>query len=369
MELRLWRHFDFWLLAVTALLVLYGLAMVFSATLTREPRVPWEDPVYRHAAYAAMGLASLLVVARMDYQLLGNIVWFLYGGNLALLGLALALGRMSYGAQRWLEVGVLPLQPGELSKLIIIVALAKYLADREEAMDRLGTVVGSLALVGLPGLLIFLQPHLGTVVLAAAVWFSMLVMAGLKGRHGLLLLLGGLAAAPLVWLSLHPYMRDRLLTFLYPQRDPWGTGYNIRQAIISVGSGGFVGQGFASGTQSQLNFLPVQYSDFIFSVLAEELGFVGALVLLVLLAFFLWRSLRVALLAADTFGRLTATGIWALVLVQSFINIGMNIGLLPVAGVTLPFISYGGSSLITTLVAVGLLQSIVMRHKRYEFQP
>jgi rod shape determining protein RodA len=214
--------------------------------------------------------------------------------------------------------------------------------------------------------LIYLQPHLGTTIVLAVVWLIMTLMAGMRMLHLSILGFLGVLAAPVIWFRLESYMQDRLLLFLNPGRDP-AARYNIDQALISIGSGGWLGKGYASGSQSQLHFLRVRHTDFIFSVIGEEMGFAGALVLFALIAIILWRILRAASLARDSFGRLIACGVAALIFFQSSVNIGMNLSLLPVIGIPLPFISAGGSSLITLLVAQGLVQSVVMRHKKIEF--
>lgn len=362
-----WRNFDWLLLLTTVLLLLYGLAMVYSATASNQPLTPAGEPVVRQAIYATVGLGLLLVLALMDYRWLLNLAPAIYIASVGLLALVLVLGRFSYGAQRWIQVWVLPIQPSEIAKIALAIALAKYLADRVDDFRGWRPVLLSGGLCVVPAALTFAQPDLGTTMIFVSMWLAMLVMAGLRRRQAVLMALAALLTLPLLWGLLQDYMRARLLIFLNPNLDPLDAGYNIRQALISVGSGGLLGRGFMEGTQSQLHFLRVQYSDFIFSVLAEELGFVGGLVLSALLATLLYRVLHVSAISADAFGRLVAIGVFAKVLAQATMNIGMNIGLLPVAGVTLPFISYGGSSLISTLAAIGILQSIAMRRHRLAF--
>jgi rod shape determining protein RodA len=288
----------------------------------------------------------------------------IYVFMLALLGIVFVVGQVSGGSQRWLGAGMV--QPSELSKILIVVVLAKFLADREEQMDRFGTVLASLGVVGVPMLLIYLQPDLGTALTLVAIWAVMMWMAGIRLRHLLVLVLGGVAALPLVWFSLQDYMRDRLMLFINPASDP-DSYFNVHQALVSIGSGGWTGKGLTHGTQSQLHFLRVRHTDFIFAVTAEEMGFLGAVLLIVLIFFLLWRVLRVAYNSRDTFGRLIAAGVAAIVLFQSVVNIGMNLGLMPVTGIPLPFISYGGSSFLTLMLGMGLVESVAMRHKKLEF--
>jgi rod shape determining protein RodA len=214
--------------------------------------------------------------------------------------------------------------------------------------------------------LVYLQPHLGTTIVLAVIWLIMALMAGMRPLHLGILGFVGVLAMPLIWFSLEDYMRDRLLLFISPAQDP-AARYNIDQALISIGSGGWLGKGYASGSQSQLHFLRVRHTDFIFSVIGEEMGLVGALFMFALLGVILWRILRAASLARDSFGRLIACGVAALIFFQSAVNIGMNLGLLPVMGIPLPFISSGGSSLIALLIAEGLVQGVVMRHRKVGF--
>ncbi|MDA8189477.1 MAG: rod shape-determining protein RodA [Dehalococcoidales bacterium] len=368
MGTKIWRHFDFVILLSALLLIGYGMAMIYSATYQPDKPFLVSDLVIRQAIYAGVGLTLLVAMLTIDYRLLGNLAPVAYFLTIGLLGVVLVLGRITHGAQRWIDLGIFPLQPSEMAKLLLIITLAKYMADHEEEMtSKIQYVLISLAIVGVPAGLTFIQPDLGTAVILLIIWIGMAVMVGVRLLHWAGLSLAGVLAAPVLWMGMQGYMRTRLAVFLDPQSDPMGAGYNIIQALTAVGSGGLLGRGFTSGTQSQLHFLRVQYADFIFSVLAEELGFVGACVLFLLIAVLLIRLLKAASLSTETFGRLIATGIVTWLAFQTFINVGMNIRVLPVTGVPLPFISYGGSSLIMILVAIGIIESIVMRHKKIEF--
>lgn len=368
MELRVWRHFDIWLLLSVFGLLVLSAAFIYSATWGGEPGLPKDDALYKQVAYALVGVVLATVAVAVDYRLLSNAATAIFVVTLALLLIVLLGGQSSYGAQRWIDLKIFPLQPSELAKIGFIIFLARYLARHEEEMGRFRYVIGSLVILALPVGLILLQPHLGTTVVMGAIWLAMLLAAGMRVLH--LFALGGmaLAASPAVWLALPNYQQGRVLQFLgQGEANPLGADYNVRQALISIGSGGLTGRGYLSGSQSQLHFLRVRHTDFIFSVLAEEIGFIGACVLLLLFLALLWRTLRVAMLSRDPFGRYVAVGIAAYVMIQAFINVGMNVRLLPVVGMPLPFVSYGGSSLITALVCIGILESIVMRHKRLEF--
>jgi rod shape determining protein RodA len=367
MEARIWRHFDFALLSSTFALIAFGLAMIYSATYGTEPGATVDPRVIRQIAYAAAGIGVMVLMVGFDYRLLSNLAGLLYAGAIGALIVVLALGRLHYGAQRWVDLGFFQLQPSEPAKLLVAVTLARYFAVNRERIHRLRTILISLAIVGLPFLLTLVEPDLGTALVFLAIWFGTAYAAGLRWRH--IGLLAGMSALllPIGWQMVPGYMRARVQIFLDPYSDPLDKGYNIIQATISVGSGGWLGRGFLSGTQSQLHFLRVQYADFIFSVLAEELGFVGAIALFALFTVVVLRGLRSAYLASEPFGRLLAVAIVSMVMFQVFVNIGMNIAILPVTGIPLPFISFGGSSLITFMAAIGILESITMRHKKFEF--
>jgi rod shape determining protein RodA len=361
MDRKLWRNFDFMLLAATVLLIAFGVAMIYSATLDTPDL---KDLPLRQAIWALVGLALLPLVAAIDYRFLGGLQKPLYALTIASLILVLSVGQVIHGAQRWIRGS--SLQPSELAKVLVIVTLAQFLARHEKEIGRFRHVLSSIVHVAVPMILIYLQPHLGTVIVLGVIWLVMVLMAGMRLLHLGILSFVGVLATPLVWFSLKDYMRRRLLLFINPAQDP-AARYNIDQALISIGSGGLLGKGYASGSQSQLHFLRVRHTDFVFSVIGEEMGFVGALLLLVLIGIILWRILRAASLARDSFGRLIACGVAALIFFQSFVNIGMNLDLLPVIGIPLPFISSGGSSLITLLIAEGLVQSVVMRHRKIKF--
>lgn len=361
MDRKIWRNFDFVLLAATVLLIAFGVAMIHSAT----PDTPdLQDLPQRQTIWALVGLAVLPLVAAIDYRFLESLQKPLYALTIASLLLVLLVGQVIHGAQRWISGA--SFQPSELAKVLVILTLAQFLARHEKSMKRFRYVLVSIIHVAVPMGLIYLQPHLGTVIVLAVVWLIMVLMAGMRLLHLCILGLVGVLSTPLVWFSLKDYMQQRLLLFINPARDP-AARYNIDQALISIGSGGWLGKGYASGSQSQLHFLRVRHTDFIFSVIAEEMGFVGALVLFALIGVVLWRILRAASLARDSFGRLIACGVAALIFFQCLVNVSMNLGLLPVIGIPLPFISSGGSSLITLLIAQGLVQSVVMRHKKIEF--
>ncbi len=367
---RAWQHFDFLLFGATIILIAVGVALIYSATLASAPPSEslWDNFLARQIIYALAGIGLMLLVSFTDYSIFANINHLIYAFTILSLILVYAVGHISFGAQRWIDLGIFPLQPSELAKVLLIIVLAKFLADRQEDLKRLPYFLLSILYVGIPMIFIYIQPDLGTAIVLAVSWFAMVLMAGVRLRHVGLVALVGVISSPFVWLSLHGYMRDRILIFFNPLRDPLGAGYNINQARIAVGSGGLLGQGFARGTQSQLHFLRVRHTDYVFSVLGEELGFIGIVLLLLLFVIVIWRILRAAEMARDTFGQLIACGIATVIAFQVIANIGMNVGLLPSSGVPLPFISYGGSALIALLIGEGVVQNIIIRHKRLEFE-
>ncbi|MCX6032670.1 MAG: rod shape-determining protein RodA [Chloroflexi bacterium] len=361
-----WRRFDWVLLGLVLILSGFGLLMIASALAGNQVLAMWP---WRQAGFLAVGLVLLFVTAGVDYRLLASITYPLYGVLLLALVVITVIGTVAGGSQRWLTLGELFLQPSELIKLGVILVLAQYLSSHEEHMEKLGTpLVGVLLLV--PAVtLIYLQPNLGTALVLLVIGGVMLLVSGLRWRHTVLMAGAAVAAAVAAWRYVfQDYMKDRVLMFLDPSKVPAADRYNVEQATISIGSGGWLGRGLFRGSQSQLHFLRVRHTDFIFSVTAEELGFVGGLLLIVLFALLLLRLLRIASLARDTYGRLIVSGVTAMILFQVIINIGMNLSLMPVTGIPLPFISYGGSTLWTMLIGIGLAESVAMRYKKIEFE-
>jgi rod shape determining protein RodA len=364
----IWNNFDFVLFGATVTLIVYGILMIASATngavdTDLISRVP------RQIQYAIIGAGVLLLTAAIDYRLLGALHRYIYLFLVFLLGLVAVLGLVgAAGAQRWLTVGI-PVQPSEIAKLLLVVILAQHLQAQYEKMDRLSTVFISLGYIGVPALLIFLQPSLGITILIMFTWFVMVWAAGLRGRHIALFVMVGVIALPILWSNMEDYQRRRIFTFVAVasancEGENRDACYNVQQARISIGSGGVTGKGYLRGTQSQLRFLRVRHTDFIFAVIAEELGFVGGALVITLIGVVLWRIMRAANLASDPLGCLLCYGVAANIFFQSFVSIGMNLSILPVTGLTLPFVSSGGSSLLTLLFGIGLVQSVVMRSRR-----
>jgi rod shape determining protein RodA len=361
-----WRRFDWYLLALVLVLGGFGVLMVASALYGNEVLAMWP---WRQAGFLVFGLMVLFVTAAADYRLLTSVAFPLYLVLLAVLVVISVIGTIAGGAQRWLTIGDFLFQPSELVKIGVILALAQFLSSREERVESIFTPLVALIILAPAVVLIYLQPNLSTALSLIVIGGVMLVIGGLRWHHALLMVAGGVASAVLAWRYLfQDYMKDRILMFFDPARVTSADRYNIDQAVISIGSGGWLGRGLFSGSQSQLHFLRIRHTDFIFSVTAEELGFVGAVVLIVLFTLLLWRLVRIAGIARDAFGRLIVTGVTTMILLQFVVNIGMNLNLVPVSGMPLPFISYGGSSLLTMLIGIGLAESVAMRHRKIVFE-
>jgi rod shape determining protein RodA len=366
------RDFDLLLLLAALGLVALGAMLIYSGSLTRfgEPELSdLSHPVSRQALFATIGLGLAIAFTLLNYRTLGTVSAGLYIASLATLVYVLVAGDETYGSRRWIVIGGTQIQPSEIAKLIVIIAIAKYVSDHQETIGELRVFLTSLALAAIPAVLVFLEPDLGSAVIFGAIWLGMVIVAGARWRHIGGLFAVGLIMVPFVFLTLvSDYQRHRLELWMEPEADAQGAGLPTLQAEISIGSGGLLGKGLTEGTQTQLDFLRTETTDYIFSVLGEELGFAGALLLFGLFVVLLWRALRAAETSADLFGRLFATGFVVFVLIQTFINVGVNVRLLPVTGIPLPFISQGGSSLITLFIGIGILQSILIRHRRLSFR-
>jgi len=365
---RVWRRFDWTLVLLAIALICIGIAMIRSATshFTAPGVLIGDSPTIRQIIYAVGGMVLLFAIAAINYRIWKDFQYVIYASTLIILGLLFIIGHTSFGARSWLRPD--SVQPSELTKIFLILVLAKQLGlEDERELDHFRHVLGSFLLVAPVILLIYLQPDLGTAVIVAAIWLGMVFAAGVRLRHLAIFGITGAATVPAIWLSLEDYMKARIIHFFNPQSDPSGASYNVIQALIGIGSGGLWGKGYGHGTQSQLHFLRVRHTDFIFSVLAEEMGFLGCIVLLLFIALLLFRIMKIAEASQDAFGRLIAVGVASMIFAQSFINLAMNLNLLPVTGLPLPLISYGGSSLITTLIGLGLVESVSMRRKKLDF--
>lgn len=363
--LALLRHYDIYLLGLSLLLVSVGFLMIYSTTLT-----DYQGPnlLFRQLIYGGAGLTLLVIFSSFHYRALQRISLWLYIIGIVLLAGLFLFALPLQGSTRWYDLGFFLFQPVEYMKLALILYLAEFFRKHHGVMGNFRYVLLSLLIAVIPAGLTLMQPDLGSAATLLFIWFGMLLVARVNKRHLLWLLLIFVVVSSVAWFYvLADYQKDRVYTFLDPSADPQGAGYNTLQAITAVGSGGLFGRGFARGVVSQLRFLPERQTDFIFASLAEELGFLGAGFLFTLLVVWFMRMVKITGSARDNYGLFAASGIMAYFFTQTTINIGMNIGLLPITGIPLPLISYGGSSLIISLVSIGILQSIRIRSQPVRF--
>jgi rod shape determining protein RodA len=361
---RLLIHFDWTLLGIVLVIASIGILNLYSATAKMEMA---GTPLYlKQIFWVLMGLAVMVTIAFIEYRFYSDFAYIVYTTALFLLIVVLGYGMITSGAQRWVKIGSLSFQPSEFVKISLILALAKFFRQPPQPKGYLLKQLPlPLLLLFVPMGLILKQPDLGTAIILLLVFFSILIFVKIRWSSLLTIGLAGVAAVPLLWGFLKEYQKKRILTFFNPDLDPLGAGYHLIQSKIAVGSGGILGKGFMKGTQCKLGFLPEQQTDFIFSALGEEWGMVGSLFVIGLyLALILW-GLRIAVQAKDRFGAIVAFGVVAMLFWHVFINIGMVLGMMPVVGIPLPLLSYGGSFIISTLIGVGLLLNVSMR--RYLF--
>ncbi|MDO8886142.1 rod shape-determining protein RodA [Candidatus Oleimmundimicrobium sp.] len=355
------RFIDFSLIAITTLLVVYGNLMVYSATRSSQG-----DPFFylkKQIIFTLLGILVAVGIALLNYNWFRHYMVPLYIGNIALLLLVLLIGLTTYGATRWISIGFFNLQPSELAKIILILTLSAVLADKKGNIGKISELFTVFAYVGLPLLLIVVQPDLGTGLVLVAITLGLLFISGLKWQHALLIF--GIVVLVIFLIFqfnlLKEYQMSRLMVFFNSSADPLGAGYNLLQSKVAIGSGGFLGTGLFSGTQTGLKFLPVRHADFIFSVVGEELGFLGSSFLLGLYFILITRGLAIGASAGNLYGTLVAVGISSMWLFQVLVNVGMTMGIMPITGIPLPFFSYGGSSMLINFAGVGLLLNIYAR--------
>jgi len=361
---RLFIHFDWTLLGIVLTIALVGILNLYSATAKIEMS---GTPLYlKQIFWLLIGLAMMLTIAFIEYRFYSDFAYIVYSIALFLLILVLGYGLITSGAQRWMKIGPLSFQPSEFVKISLILALAKFFHQPSHPKGyALRQLLLPFLLLLLPMILILKQPDLGTAIILLLVFFSILIFVKIRWSSLLTIGLAGAALVPLLWSFFKEYQKRRIITFFNPELDPLGAGYHLIQSKIAVGSGGVLGKGFMKGTQSKLGFLPEQQTDFIFSALGEEWGLIGSLFIVGLyLALILW-GLRIAVQAKDRFGAILAFGVVAMLFWHAFINIGMVLGMMPVVGIPLPLLSYGGSFILSTLIGVGLLLNVSMR--RYLF--
>lgn len=341
------------LLRNVLLLTIVGVFFIYSSSFR-----DFESFAVRQMVWVLIGLTALFLTVSLGYRFFLGISYTLYLVSVGLLLWVAVAGEIRFGAQRWIEIGLFSFQPSELAKLASVLALAHFLGSRNPWEEEKRTILGAVALAGLPFVLILKQPDLGSAALFIPLAVVTLFVWGIRYRYLIVTALAGLVASPLAWNLLKEYQKKRILVFLNPQLDPLGSGYTAIQSRIAVGSGGLFGKGWLHGTQSQLDFVPEHHTDFIFSVIAEEMGFIGALSVALLYGALFYQIILLMERTTDMKAKLIAGGILSLLFFQVLVNIGMSFGLLPITGITLPFISYGGSSLVVAFIAVGLLVSI-----------
>jgi rod shape determining protein RodA len=362
------RHVDYLLLLATGGLTAYGLWVLESVTRNDVPGDP-DYFVFRQMIYVAVGGVLLAAVAAINPTSYKRVRWPLYGLALVLLVAVFVLAEEVRGSRRWIQIGFFNFQPSELGKIALVIVLAGFVAERRQRVGEWRTTLGVIGIAAPLMMLVFKEPDFGTTLIYAAIVIGALFFGGTRWRHlAVLAVVAGLIAGAILWFLpsaglevLEPYQRERLTGFVDPDIDPSGSTYNVNQSITAVGSGGFDGRGEANATQTRFNYLPEHSTDFIFSSLAEQRGFVGASILLLLYAVVIWRGTKIVAVAKDLYSAVLAGTIVFALLIQLFINVGMTIGIAPVTGIPLPLISYGGSSLLTTLVLVGMLEAVHIR--------
>ena len=363
---RLAIHFDWSLVLITSIVVLLGVINLYSASYAS--RELHSTPIYMKQIYwIFIGIFIMLICFSLDYKLFERFSYPLFIFSVALLIVVFLFGKNISGSKRWINFGFISIQPSEFLKITLILALSKYfMKDDLKDLGPVHTLINPILIVSVPIALILNQPDLGTSLIVILIFFSILLFNGIRMRTVIIIITSSvLAAIPLFIFYLKDYQKMRILTFINPSLDPLGSGYHITQSKIAIGSGNFWGKGFLQGTQNQLHFLPEQHTDFVFSVLAEEWGFIGSLIVVCLYILLILWGLKIAGSSKDTFGTLVSFGISSMFFWHTFINIGMSIGIVPVVGAPLPFMSYGGSSTVAFFICIGLLLNISMRRFSY----
>ena len=366
------KTLDPWLYLLPCIMVCIGVAVIYTLTVNAYGN----SLFIKQAAAGVIGIVAMLFATFFDYRGLKGWAPWIYGVGLIGIIVVRVIGQSTFGAQRWINIGPIQYQPGEIEKLVVIIILAAFLGKGAASVSN-RRFFGALLLLGIPVLVILIEPDLGTALVTAAAGLGILFHSKLR-RWQRWSLVGGLAVIVLSFaLSFHgtkpftnllkSYQKDRLASFIDHSRDPTGSGYNVLESMIAVGSGGLTGKGLGLGTQSQLDFLPVAHADFIFASTAESWGLVGSMAVLLLYGLLLMRMLQAARIAKDEFGMLLCIGVAVKIAVEMLVNIGMNIGIMPVTGIPLPFLSYGGTTLVTNFLCIGLIQSVVIRYKRLTF--
>lgn len=360
---KLPKTFDLSLFIIPILLTTIGVVVIYSITYYNNNI----NLVYNQIISAVIGIVIMIILTFVDYRNYKNIAWILYLLGITLLVLVFFIGKTSFGAKRWIDLVFYDLQPSELMKLFMAITISALLADSVGKVNWRRLVFAFLLCL-IPVVLVMKQPDLGSASVIFIIGASIILYSRLNWVQLGSIIMIGIIGIGSSWFFLKDYQKERLYTFMNPSADRFGSGYNVIQSMITVGSGGLTGKGFGHGPQSQLNFLPVAHTDFIFSGFSESVGFIGSVTLIIVFMILIWRIVNVATISKDYFGMLLSIGIATMFLFQIFVNIGMNIGIMPVTGIPLPFVSYGGSAMVPNFAAIGILQSIYLRHKKISFE-
>jgi rod shape determining protein RodA len=361
-----WRRFDFWLLGAVILTMIFGIAMIRSAIAGNETLAKLPT---RQITWASLGFLVILIVAMVDYRFWGGAIRWIYLAVVIFLIILFLTAQATFGAARWIETGLISIQPTELAKIVVIMSLAYYFSRTFDRPRTWGWLIWSLVIAAVIAGFIYIQPNLSNVIVILVIWASMAWISGLELRQlGVITLVGVILLVLAFFFFMEPYQQLRITNFIFPDPNArHGATYNVLQALIALGSGFWSGSGYGLGTQTQLRFMKVRHTDFIFSAIGEEFGFIGAVLVILLLGFIVYRCLRAARLARDPFGSLLAYGVAILIFFQGAVNIAVNLNLVPVTGLPLPFISYGGSGLLSLMIGIGLVESVAMRQKPLDF--
>ncbi len=352
---------DYHLFFIILGILCFSLVILYSATYQKISIGFAADYWNKQLTWMIIGIFAMLFVGSMDYRKLGSIVWGIYFFNILLLVLVFLIGKKIYGAQRWISIGGFSLQPSELMKLTVIITLSWYLYRREHIKWGLSKLFVSGLIVLFPMAMILKQPDLGTSLVLMPIYFSIVFISGIPIKYLITIFCAGIVSSPLAWMMLKGYQKSRIMVFLNPQNDQFGAGWTVIQSKIAIGSGKFAGKGLLKGTQTQLNFLPEHHTDFIFSVIGEELGFLGVVFIIGLYFLLVARSLHIAKQSRDSFGAYLITGVIAMISFHIMVNIGMTFGFMPATGLPLPLVSYGGSSILSIMTALGIVFSVRKR--------
>ena len=359
MKREIWRNFDFWLFGAALFLSIFGIMMIQSAIAGNATLA---QAVARQPLFLTGGTVLMLIMAAIDYHYWSSLSRFIYIFAIISLLIIYIVGTVSFGSARWLDTGVIMIQPSEIVKILMIMVLADFFAKNIDKPHDLKWILQSFIMTMGVVIWILLQPNLSTSIVIMVIWASLLWVCGLPLKYLLTLIFVGLVLIAVAFPMLEDYQQNRIINFLFPDPDAsYGETYNVEQALITIGSGGLMGQGYGEGTQVQLRFLKVRHTDFIFSALSEEFGFVGSVFIIGLLLFIIWRCMEVGRTASDLYGSLIAYSYAAMLFFQTAVNIGVNLNVVPVSGLPLPFVSYGGSSLLSSILGIGLVESVALR--------